>query len=461
MKQFDDLPAGLRSHRATSSAHLLLYTKRRNSLSSSSSSSLSGCGIKKPIKSTDFIAPDGPPTLPSQVKGFDAIQLLALVCIFTIQFAYNTFLSVLPPFFPPNAEKNGLNEFQCSLVFSISPTVSVCVTPFFGQFLSRFGPKPLLVLGLGLNGAAVMAFGIVDHLPTANLYLISCLLFRTIEALGTCLHCTAVYMYIMQTFSQRVGFVFGLYETSIGFGLSFGPIVGGFMMHYGGYKFTFCALATFILLCIPLSMCAIVSSPPRPNESDWDETVKEQQLNDSSGSESDSIGFRNSCLGKPTPTYLQLLRHRQLRCIALLAVLMSSSQTFVDPVLESHLQQFKLTPRMVGFVFFLFSSAFSVSSPLVGVLSVNRSTCYQMMACGVLISGVGFSLLGPSVLLPFLTPSLVLTTIGLVCLGFGIGCAYAPTFQALLDCAIESGYQNVGSTHAKVAALAHTLLSIG
>jgi hypothetical protein len=151
---------------------------------------------------------------------FTRSQKVALLCILCIQFVFNGYLSILPPFFPSNAARNGLDELQCSFVFSISPAISVAITPFLGSWLSRFGSRPLLVIGLTLNASAIMLFGTFHHLPSPWMYLTFCLFCRSIEAIGTCMHSTANYLYVLQLFPRQVAFVFGLLETFIGLGKS-------------------------------------------------------------------------------------------------------------------------------------------------------------------------------------------------------------------------------------------------
>jgi predicted MFS family arabinose efflux permease len=239
-------------------------------------------------------------------------------------------------------------------------------------------------------------------------------------------------------------------------GLSLGPVIGGFLMAYLGYQMTFSVFAAAILLCVPFSLCALPGSVLSDQDS---------FLSTVSSSSDDSLKVTDckviDSVGSTVPTYLELINQPQTICICLLIVLMPSCQTFVDPTLELYLEKFNLSTQLIGFEFFLFSSASFLFSPIVGLFAVNRSASYRLMICGLLITVTGFLLVGPSPCLPFLTQSLPVTTVGLLLLGLGLGVAFVPTFQSLIDCTFDAGFKDVNATHAKLAVLAHSLLSIG
>ena len=53
------------------------------------------------------------------------------------------------PFFPQEAEKKGANATEYGLVFGIFELVVFLISPVYGQFLNRIGPKvsePLMTI---------------------------------------------------------------------------------------------------------------------------------------------------------------------------------------------------------------------------------------------------------------------------------------------------------------------------
>ena len=73
------------------------------------------------------------------------------------------------------------------------------------------------------SACAIVAFGALDYVKDTTLFIVFCFLVRICEALGSCAFSTVSYIYIMNEFSNVVGWAFGLLETFVGLGMSLGP----------------------------------------------------------------------------------------------------------------------------------------------------------------------------------------------------------------------------------------------
>ena len=79
------------------------------------------------------------------------------------------------------------------------------------------------------SACAIVAFGALDYVKDTTLFIVLCFLVRICEALGSCAFSTVSYIYIMNEFSNVVGWAFGLLETFVGLGMSLGP--GNLCLH--------------------------------------------------------------------------------------------------------------------------------------------------------------------------------------------------------------------------------------
>lgn len=394
-------------------------------------------------------------------------QLWVLFCILTIQLAYNCYVALLPAFFTPVAINRGLNEFQCSFVFAITPAIGVFVTPFMDRHLVRLGVRFPLVIGLLFNAIAAAAFGFIDQFLTGNAYLVSCLSLRVLEALGTCAVSVCSYMCFMEIFPDRANFTFGLFHSSIGLGLSFGPLLGGLLISCVGYQMTFSIYSVIILLCIPFALCAL-SFPKQVNthHSDLSAMFCKDLASTalppppSPSSPSSSTMTTNGDNNLPVSSYLQILLNVHVLPVAWVLLLTSSCLTFVDPILEPQLKKFDLSPQKVGFEFFLFTASYSIFAALAGTIVGNASIGFKLMITGLIAAASGFLLLGSN--FAIVSSNVLDNTIGLFGLGVGIGLGLVPTFQILINNIVDLQCDvDVIQTQAKVATLTHTLVSSG
>lgn len=82
-------------------------------------------------------------------------------------------------------------------------------SPLVGLITPKLGAKRVLLAGILGSSLAIVAFGALDYVKTTTLFIVLCFLVRICEALGSCAFSTVSYIYIMNEFSNDVGWAFG------------------------------------------------------------------------------------------------------------------------------------------------------------------------------------------------------------------------------------------------------------
>ena len=140
--------------------------------------------------------------------------------------------------------------------------------------------------------------------------------------------------------------------------------------------------------------------------------------------------------------------------------MISQNQTFLDPTVEPHLYNNGVKESSVALTFFLMNAAFAILSPIVGLISL-RINKYTLMVIGLLISGFSLISLGPPWFLSSTPVNLQNSCISMVFMGIGYSLTFIPSFEALLEHAIEQDKFGNLQTYSLVAALYTAVFSLG
>lgn len=168
-------------------------------------------------------------------------------------------------------------------MFGIFELVVFIVSPLYGQYLNRIGPKVLFNGGIFTTGAAAIVFGLLDKIevritrPTLcstpvtqtnahpiyppfqghSLFITLAFVIRIIEALGNAAFLTASFAIIAKEFPNNVSTTFASLETFFGLGLIVGPMVGGLLYSIGGYFLPFVTLGLLLFSTAIITLCIL------------------------------------------------------------------------------------------------------------------------------------------------------------------------------------------------------------
>ncbi|XP_052607144.1 MFS-type transporter SLC18B1-like isoform X2 [Peromyscus californicus insignis] len=336
--------------------------------------------------------------------------------------------SILGPFFPKEAEKKGASNAMIGMIFGCYALFELVASLVFGKYLVQIGAKFMFIAGMFISGGVTILFGVLDQLPDGLIFIVMCFLMRIVDAIGFGAAITASSSILAKAFPNNVATVLGGLEVFSGLGLIVGPPLGGFLYQSFGYKVPFILLGCIVLLMIPLNLCILPSYESEPGEH----------------------------------SFWKLVSLPKVVLISFIIISFSSGFGFLDPILSLFvLEKFNLPAGYVGLVFLGLDLSYTISSPLLGLLSDRMPNLRKwFLIFGNLITAGCYMLLGPVPIL-HIKSQLWLMVLVLVVHGVSAGMSIIPTFPELLSCAHENGFEEGISTLGLVSGLTGAVWSVG
>ena len=339
-------------------------------------------------------------------------------------------LSIINPFYPTEALSKGVTVSQTGLVLSSVFPATVVLTPVCGQYMHTLagGAKTSLVLGSLIVGAASAGFGCLEAVHSGPAFLALSLALRLVTAAGE--SCTAPAATTLASTQLGGGRGIAVTETCYGLGTMLGPAMGGLLYDAGGFVAPFAVTGgltvTAALLCALLLTDPPLASTGRRGEG---------------GAESRAVSWGEVVTARGVGVSVASL------------VVAGCGWAWYSASLEPFLkQQYGLTASHTGLVFMVFGLAYTVSTPVVGVLTDWGMDGFRAMIIGNFGIFLGFVLLGPIPPLQFMG-SLELCVTGLAIQGIGSSFTYIGTLLCMMDSVFASGLPDKEQTRAMVSSL--------
>ena len=172
-------------------------------------------------------------------------------------FAAVTGVGIVVPLLPVYAHDLGASGLYIGLIFgafSISRTIFI---PYFGSRSDTRGRKPFIVGGLLAYALISVAFMLVDAVGAL-------IITRFFHGIASAMMMPVIQAYIGDiTPPGKEGTVMGLFNLSMFLGLSFGPLMGGFIKDRIGIDTAFLAMGVLSMIGFFLSLALL---PPRHSE---------------------------------------------------------------------------------------------------------------------------------------------------------------------------------------------------
>ncbi|KAK0084730.1 hypothetical protein PV326_006183 [Microctonus aethiopoides] len=364
------------------------------------------------------------------VSQFTRRQWLTLIVISISDFANAICVSLQAPFYPQEAEKKGASPSEYGLVFGIFELIVFIISPIYGQYLNRIGPKLLFNGGILTTGTCAIFFGLLDKVDGHYPFIILSFTIRIIEALGNAAFLTASFAIIAKEFPDNVATTFASLETFFGLGLIVGPTVGGALYQVGGYS------TPFVVLGSALFLAAVMTAFVLPVHNDMDQDAM------SAG------GFT------------KVLRIPGVMVATASIVVTSMSIGFLQATMEPHLRQFNFSPVVLGLMFVINGGIYALSAPAWGWLCDRRLRPKVVTFAGCILVMIGFSLIGPAPFIPSKT-LIWLTICGLVIHGLGVSAQLVASFSDALATATSHGFLNNFETYGLISGLWTSAFALG
>ncbi|XP_058658162.1 MFS-type transporter SLC18B1 isoform X1 [Ammospiza caudacuta] len=355
-------------------------------------------------------------------------QLYTLVAAASINFSSMMCYSILGPFFPSEAEKKGASNTVVGLIFGCFALVNFLTSLILGNYLSQIGAKFMFVSGMFVSGCVTILFGILDKVPSGPMFIGFCFLVRAMDAISFAAAITASFSILAKAFPTNIATVLGSLEIFSGLGLVLGPPLGGFLYQSFGYEVPFIALGCIVLALVPVNMCIL----PR-----YDSTPKKESF-----------------------WKLILLPKVLILCLTIFSL--SACLGFFDPTISLFiLKKFTLPAGYVGLVFLGLALSYSLSSPLLGLVSDKLPYIRKwLLIFGDLMTAACLFMLGPAPVL-HIESQLWMFVLVLVLIGFSLGMSAIPVFPEILQCAYENGFEEGLSLLGLVSGLFNAMWSLG
>ncbi len=192
-------------------------------------------------------------------------------------FATVTGVGIVVPLLPVYAHNMGAGGLYIGLIFGAFSLSRTCFLPFFGRFSDRNGRKPYIVAGLLAYALLSAAFIIWKDVPAF-------IVIRFLQGIASAMIMPVTQAYIGDlTPAGREGFTMGLFNMSIFFGLSIGPLAGGIINRRLGIDPAFAcmgllAFASFLLSLVllpPVRLETVYNRTLSPPEWKWMATDRE------------------------------------------------------------------------------------------------------------------------------------------------------------------------------------------
>lgn len=361
---------------------------------------------------------------------FTRRQWMTLLIIGLADFCNAICVSLQAPFFPKEAELKGATATEYGLVFGVFELVVFIVSPIYGQYLSKIGPKLLFNSGILTTGTSAILFGLLDHVHDHTMFITLAFIIRVVEAMGNAAFLTASFAIIAKEFPNNVATTFASLETFFGLGLIVGPMIGGALYSIGGYYLPFVVLGSALFTTAILTIFIL---PKHANDRDLD--------------------------GRP-PSMKTILKIPGVIVCSLEICATSASIGFIGATLEPHLRQFNLKPILLGMVFVINGGIYALTAPFWGWIVDKILNPKIASLIGSVMIAAGFCIIGPVSFVP-LEPQLNYAIYGLILHGFGIAALLVSSFSDALRTTISSGLADNIETYGLISGLWTSTFALG
>ena len=321
----------------------------------------------------------------------------------------------------------------------------------FGKIADIYGRKKIFLYGIGIFAAASLAMTMV---PSPNLMIA----IRVIQGLGSGMIFGTTVAILSSVFPPgERGKALGIYITSVYFGLSMGPFLGGVLTQYFGWRSIFFVNVPLGIVCILLVTWKL--------KGDWAECKGERF--DLTGSVIYGIAIVSVMYGLSVATEgagytllligvvagiifviyerriafpvldMKLFTGNRVFAFSNLAALINYSATFAVTFLLSLDLQFSkgFTPEHAGLILIVQPAMQAIVSPIAGKLS-DRIEPALVASAGMALTAAGL------ILLIFFTDTISLwyLVLCLVILGAGFGLFSSPNTNAIMSSVEKRNY---------------------
>ncbi|CEP02933.1 Major facilitator superfamily (MFS) profile domain-containing protein [Plasmodiophora brassicae] len=309
-------------------------------------------------------------------------------------------LSLVGPFFPGEAVRHDVSLVDAGAVLSVLPFAVLVTAPTFGMLIPILGPKALILTGVIASGISTAAFALIDDFKGTP-FVVAGLAVRLVQGIGSAASSTGSEALIASMFTGcDVGKVAGLLAASVSVGYMLGPLLGGFLFEYGGFRLPFFVVGALTLITIVPLMCLIPRRDKTPR--------KRSQV-----------------------TVYQIMTTPGVALIFAASVVGMAVFSFLDLALQPELASQNVSPSSVGLLFVMISLIYALAAPAIGWVSTPANT-RGLIVFGLSLVAASLCVLGPAPI-GFIPRALSLRCGSLVFLSAGAAMVLVPVVPQMVE----------------------------
>lgn len=368
----------------------------------------------------------------------------AIVTLLSISVILNAAISIVGPFFPPEAEKKGIDNRTTSYIFSAYPMAFVAVSLITPTALNFVNQKVLFVCSAIVYAVAVSTFGMVMYMDRQAMIIVG-FISRILQGSSNAVLYTITYSIFSNEYDGKdFTKVNSIFKGTIGGGMLIGLVIGTLLYMVGGYMLPYCVYAFFMLCMIPFGVKLIPSRPPAPK-------LREPPMGDDENLDAEAMmsgdthdtELRTLENDEPRPSKNQrkkmnpfklvyhLLKNRTILKCVLLAAADLMLLNFSPAILSKRLTEMHIQSEYFA-VFFALPLIFPVVSAVMVIKMFDIVENNYILCFGKFLMCISFALIGPS---PFLGmhESIWAMLAGISILGFSASFAVLPLMPSIMD----------------------------
>jgi DHA1 family multidrug resistance protein-like MFS transporter len=165
--------------------------------------------------------------------------------MFGAQFLSAVGFSTIFPFLPNYVEHLGSSSgapllLMVTLVFSSQAIAMAIASPIWGALSDRWGRKPMVERALYGGAILILWMGFVNSAEEL-------VVLRLLQGLVTGVVSAGVTLVAAVAPRERLGYAMGVMQTGLWAGVSIGPVLGGFLEYWFGFRLAFILTAALLL----------------------------------------------------------------------------------------------------------------------------------------------------------------------------------------------------------------------
>lgn len=310
-----------------------------------------------------------------------------LLGILFLNMIVNGPISIIAPFYPPEAQRRDISPDIVGYVFAALPLGGCIFSLIFGKYMRFWGRKRLLLIGITLLVIGFIMFGLIDFTLNKGIFLSISLIARIFQGIGLSASSSVLFAYLPQLYNddslqQKIGYM----EASTGIGMMIAPIFGSLLYYALGYQSLFYVISALLCVLTPVLIRTLPADQP---------ISKDQN--------------------QPLSLWKVLSKRKVFLTYGFSAFTMGGF-SFYEPGFAGHLATFGMDVLGIGLIFSLGTFSYTIFMLIVGMHSEKyaRST---LMGIGGVFYVISFLLLGPEGMIG-IPRELWLICFGMIIMGF-------------------------------------------